>query len=182
MLESAKDVEAVSEAARALCSALQRRDHAGFQAQLQQSLSAVSARTTKAKMNSEGTTPPPREAPFHTFLHGLLLGSVPGALGFVSTEVPSAQGDADLILFLKEQPEQGLPSAVWILEVGLGATDRELSAKLAQGQSYAEQHASNEVLVCAVLVGKALKADKADVGVRFAWARRGAGEQVWAAL
>jgi hypothetical protein len=150
--------EALSQTAGALCSALLRRDHAGFQAELHQALSSVSARTTKPKMLAAGATPPPREAPYHTFLHGLLRGSLLDAVGILDVEKSSAQGDADLVLHLKEVRRGGLPSrsAVWILEVGMGDADGQLSAKLAQGKRYAAQYASEEVLVCAVLVAAVL--------------------------
>jgi hypothetical protein len=172
---------ALSQTASALCGALLRRDHAGFQAELHQSLSKVSARTTKPKMVAAGATPPLREAPYHTFLHGLLLGSLIDAVGTARTEVSSAQGDADIVVELNEVRRGGHRSAVWILEVGLGDADGRLSAKLAQGKRYAAQYVSKEVLVCAVLVGKA-KDELKDEGFRVAWARRGAGEKEWVDL
>jgi hypothetical protein len=173
-----KTAKALSQTASALCSALLCRDHAGFQAALHQSLSSVSARTTKEKAVSVGATPPPREAPYHSFLHGLLRGSLLDTVGTLDTEKSSAQGDADLVLYLKEVRRGGLPSprAVWILEVGMGNADGQLSAKLAQAKRYTAQFASEEVVVCALLVGKA-KDDSE--GFRFAWARRCAGGKVW---
>ena len=103
-------------------------------------------------------------------------------VGTVSIEESSAQGTADIVLQLKEVRRGGLQSrrAVWILEVGRGSAGGQLSTQLAQGMRYTTaQYASEEVLVCAVLVGKAK--DDAE-GFCFAWARRGAGETVWVDL
>ena len=181
---SKRHAVALSQTSSALCSALLRRDHAGFQAELHQTLSLVSAWNTagKTKQLAAGATPPPREALYHGFLHGLLRGSLLGMVGTVSTEESSAQGTADIVLQLKEVRRGGLQSrrAVWILEVGRGSAGGQLSTQLAQGMRYTTaQYASEEVLVCAVLVGKAK--DDAE-GFCFAWARRGAGETVWVDL
>ena len=102
-------------------------------------------------------------------------------MGRVSTEVASAQGDADIVLHLETGLGRGgaapaPPSAVWILEVGLGSSESQLLAKVRQGKDYAEQFAAVEVLVCAVLVKK----DKGEFS--FSWARRDASSRSWAAL
>jgi hypothetical protein len=163
----AKDLTAIG---RQMQEALQNRDHASFQGHLLKALSSISSRTTKDKMLAPGATPPPREAPYHTFLHGLLLGVLEPSVGLVSTEVASAQGDADIVLQLRPGLESGaFPSAVWILEVGLGSTDSELRSKVEQGKAYAKQYAAVEVMVCAVLVNKT----KGEF--RFSWEKRGAG-------
>ena len=153
-----------------IAAALHARDHASFQGALEQALSAVSPRTTKDKMLSEADrqSPPPREAPYHTFLHGLLLASVTRQLGSVHSEKSTSRGDADLLLMLKDGGS-GRPSAVWILEVGLGSKDRELLAKVEPGKRYAQQFASQDVAVCAVLV------DKKGGLVRFKWSLRPSG-------
>jgi len=165
---------------RQLLEALRSRNHASFQGHLLMALSSISAKTTKDKMLAVGASPPPREAPYHTFLHGLLLGVLEPSVGRVSSEVASAQGDADIVLHL--EPSLGCrdaasapPSAVWILEVGMGSTDSQLHAKVEQGKGYAEQFAAGDVLVCAVLVSKGKE------GFRFSWARRDASG-AWAAL
>jgi hypothetical protein len=162
---------------------LQSRNHASFQGHLLMALSSISARPTKDKVLavSAPPPPPPRKAPFLTFLHGLLLGVLEPSVGHVSTEVASAQGDADIVLHL----EAGLggrggaapapPSAVWILEVGLGSTESQLLTMVTQGKAYAEQFAAVEVLVCAVQVKK-----EGEFG--FSWARREASSRTWAAL
>jgi hypothetical protein len=162
---------------RQLLEALQSRSHASFQGHLLTALSSISARTTKNKMLAVGATPPPREAPYHTFLHGLLLGVLEPSVGRVSTEVASAQGDADIVLHLEPGLGRGgaPPSAVWILEVGLGSTEGQLAAKVDQGKAYAKQFAAVDVLVCALLVNM----DKGKLS--FSWARR-ASCGAWAAL
>jgi hypothetical protein len=171
----AKDLTAIG---RQMQEALQNRDHASFQGHLLKALSSISSRTTKDKMLALGATPPPREAPYHTFLHGLLLGVLEPSVGLVSTEVASAQGDADIVLQLRPGLESGaFPSAVWILEVGLGSTDSELRSKVEQGKAYAQQYAAVEVMVCAVLVNKT----KGEF--RFSWEKRGAGTSgAWVAF
>jgi hypothetical protein len=171
----AKDLTAIG---RQMQEALQSRNHASFQGHLLKALSSISARTTKDKMLAQGAAPPPREAPYHTFLHGLLLGVLEPSVGLVSTEVASAQGDADIVLQLRPGLESGaFPSAVWILEVGLGSTDSELHSKVEQGKAYAKQYAAVEVMVCAVLVNKT----KGEF--RFSWEKRGAGTSgAWVAL
>ena len=155
--------KAKAKSVTAICSLLledlQSRNHASFQGHLLMALSSISARTTKDKMLAVGASPPPREAPYHTFLHGLLLGVLEPSVGRVSTEVASAQGDADIVLHLEAGLGRGgaapaPPSAVWILEVGLGSSESQLLAKVRQGKDYAEQFAAVEVLVCAVLVKK----------------------------
>jgi len=172
----AKDLAVIG---RQLLEALQSRNHASFQKHLLTALSSISARTTKDKMLSKDATPPPREAPYHTFLHGLLMGVLEPAVGRVSTEVASAQGDADIVLHLGPGLVGGsaapIPSAVWILEVGLGSNESHVRAKMEQGTGYAQQFAEVDVLVCAVLVNKA----KGEF--RFAWKRRDASG-TWAAL
>ena len=172
----AKDLTVIG---KQLLEALQSRNHASFQEHLLRALSSISARTTKDKMLSKGATPPPREAPYHTFLHGLLMGVLEPSVGRVSTEVASAQGDADIVLHLGPGLVGGSAapptSAVWILEVGLGSTDSHLHAKVEQGKGYAQQFAAVDVLVCAVLVNK-VKGE-----FRFAWERRDASG-AWAAL
>ena len=165
----AKDLTVIG---RQLLEALQSRNHASFQENLLRALSSISARTRKDKMLSKGATPPPREAPYHTFLHGLLMGVLEPAVGRVSTEVASAQGDADIVLHLGPGLVGGSaappPSAVWILEVGMGSTDSHVRAKVEQGKGYAQQFAAVDVLVCAVLV------NKVKGGFHFAWERRDA--------
>ncbi len=174
--DKAKDLTDIG---RQLLESLQSRNYASFQEHLLRALSSISARTTKDKMLSKGAIPPPREAPYHTFLHGLLMGVLEPSVGRVSTEVASAQGDADIVLHLGPGLVEGSatpnPSAVWILEVGLGSTDSHLHAKVEQGKSYAQQFAAVDVLVCAVLVNK-VKGE-----FRFAWERRDASG-AWAAL
>ena len=68
------------------------------------------------------------------------------------------------------------PSAVWILEVGMGSTDSHVRAKVEQGKGYAQQFAAVDVLVCAVLV------NKVKGGFHFAWERRDSASGTWAAL
>ena len=97
----------LTDISRQLLEALQSRNHASFQGHLLKALSNISARTTKDKMLADGATPPPREAPYHTFLHGLLLGALEPSVGRVSTEVTSLQGDADIVLHLEPSPGLG---------------------------------------------------------------------------
>ena len=160
----AADAGVLSAIASRLVSALQRRDHASFQAQLHEALSCISGRTT-----GKAAAPDfPREAPYHTFLHGLLLGAVPQDVATLMAEAPSAQGDADLVLLLEPTTGQVHPSAVWILELGLGS---KTGAKVEQAKRYAARYAaSQDVMVCAVLV------DKEQRDFHFSWVRRSAGE------
>lgn len=150
-----------------IADALFARNYINFQDILQQALSSMSSRTTKDKMlgKADKDKPPPREAPYHAFLHGLLLGALPSQLGGVYTELASAQGDADLVVMLKGRG-LGQPSAAWILELGLGNSEKNLQAKLEQGKLYAAQFASLDVAVCAVLV------DKKGGRFCFKWAKR----------
>ena len=107
------------------------------------------------------------------------MGVLEPSVGRVSSEVASAQGDADIVLHLGPGLVGGsaapAPSAVWILEVGLGSTDSHVHAKLEQGKAYAQQFTAVDVLVCAVVVNK-VKGE-----FLFAWERRVASG-AWAAL
>jgi hypothetical protein len=166
------DADHLTAVAESLVSALQHRDHASFQAQLHKALSCISGRTT----GKAGAPNIPREAPYHTFLHGLLLAAVPQSVAVLMAEAPSAQGDADLVLVL--EPTVGArgggmhPSAVWILELGLGT---KTDAKVEQAKRYAAKYAvSHDVMVCAVLV------DKKKKDFYFSWVRRRAGkDSLW---
>ena len=164
------NAEDLSDIASKLVSALQHRDHSSFQAQLHEALSCISGRTTGKAAASHF----PREAaaPYHTFLHGLLLAVVPESVAALMAEAPSAQGDADLVLLLEATDGAGgggvHPSEVWILEVGLGI---KTDAKVEQAKRYASKYAvSQDVMVCAVLV------DKEQRDFHFSWMRRRAGK------
>lgn len=94
--------------------ALVARDHTAFGAILCNLLSSIPHSSASFKA-AKGDQPPPREAPYHAFLYGLLL-AVPHQLATLHIEKESAFGTADLVLELRPVP--GRPAEVWILELG----------------------------------------------------------------
>ena len=165
--------EALQQCSQRLAAGLQARCQASCQSALHQALSAAAA---AAPLHS---SPEQGEDACHTLLHSLLLGSLPLQLGSVHCQWACVRGGpADLLVRLQGSP--GSPgssptgSAVWILEVGRGATEEELLARAEQGKACAQSYAAEEqAVVCAVGV------DRAGGGARFQWCQRAAGSSVW---
>ena len=176
-----------------ILAALRGRLHADFQAALARGLCTISSHTVKSKPapKKSASTPPPREAPFHTFLQGLLLGTVTDDAVVLTSERAGALGDADIVLQL--QASAGVAASTWIVELGCVKTkaptagspgvETLLEDKLLQGKSYAGPFSHGEVLVCSLVVG--VKMEPVFLWERSAanggpWERFDASKGVWA--
>ena len=117
---------------------------------------------------ANGAVQPLREAPYHSYVLATLVTCMLPTVGYVSAEVFTAQGIADIVVHLSKQGSGigSTPSVAWIIEVGLGNAN-DLQTKMEQAKQYAPAYLlSGEVVVCAIVV------DQESKEFQFAWQRK----------
>jgi hypothetical protein len=143
--------------------ALAARDREAFGNVLRELLQSIPQAMARMKSGSDGTAPPPREAPYHACLFGFLRARLPPATSALHVERQDNKGNAHVELELKDHAAAQV-SIVWVLELGVVPANSSTSTalaklmeeKLEQAKGYFKSHASLPGAAAGIVVDRDL--------------------------